>query len=116
MSINYDNRSFRSIANSDTGEVGSETVFHYHQESDVVWAEYAGGEIVRGMFIAKVLKDDSLDMRYQHTNRKGELQTGVCTSVPELLPDGRMRLHERWQWTCGDHSTGESTIEQIPSK
>jgi hypothetical protein len=55
-------------------------------------------------------------MSYQHINRKGELMTGVCTSIPERLSDGRIRLHERWQWTCGDHSTGESIIEEIPSK
>jgi hypothetical protein len=116
MRINYDNRTFRSIANSETGEVGCGTVFHYHQQTNVVWAEYSGGEIIRGMLIAKVKEDGSLDMSYQHINRKGELMTGVCTSIPEPLPDGRIRLHERWQWTCGDHSTGESLIEEIPSK
>ena len=114
MSISYDNRTFRSIANSGTGEVGGDTFFHYHQDGDVVWAEYSGGEIVRGTLIAKVLlPDDSLDMRYQHINRKGDLMTGVCTSVPEFLPDGRIRLHEKWQWTTGNHSSGESIIEEI---
>lgn len=116
MSIHFDNRTFRSISNSDTGQVGSETLFHYHQDGDVVWAEYSGGEIVRGTLIAKVQADDSLEMRYQHVNRKGELMTGVCTSIPELLPDGRIRLHETWQWTCSDHSSGESILEEIPSE
>ena len=116
MSISYDDRRFRSVANSNTGEVGAETVFNYHQAGDVVWAEYSGGEIVRGMLIAKLLADDSLDMRYQHINRNGDLMTGVCTSTPEILPDGRLRLHETWQWTSGDLSSGESTIEEIPAE
>lgn len=116
MSISYDNRTFRSIANSETGEVGSETGFRYHQDGNLVWAEYSGGEIVRGSLIARVLADDSLDMRYQHVNRKGELMTGVCRSVPEILPDGRLRLRETWQWTCGDHSSGESIVEEVPSE
>jgi len=42
--------------------------------------------------------------------------TGVCRSTPELLPDGRIRLHEKWQWTCGDRASGESIIEEILSK
>ena len=42
MSISYDTRQLRSIANSDTGEVGSDTVFHYHQDRDVVWTAYEG--------------------------------------------------------------------------
>lgn len=116
MSISYDDRRFRSVANSETGEVGAETIFHYHQDGDVVWAEYSGGEIVHGMLIALVLDDDLLDMRYQHVNRNGELMTGVCRSIPEILPDGRLRLHEKWQWTSGDLSTGESIVEEIPSE
>ena len=116
MTISYNDRTFRSIANSDTGEVGIATVFHYHQAGDLVWAEYAGGDIVRGTLIAKVLLNDALVMRYQHVNRKGGLMTGICTSTPEILPDGRIRLHEKWQWTCGDHSSGESVIEEILSE
>lgn len=116
MSIDYENRTFRSIANSERGEVGSETVFLYHQEGKVVWAEYSGGEIARGTLIAKVLPDDSLDMRYQHINRKGHLMTGFCKSIPEILPDGRIRLYEEWQWTCGDHSSGSSVIEEISAE
>lgn len=114
MSISYDNRTFRSISNSETGEVGGDTVFYYHHQGDVVWAEYSGGEIIRGTLIAKVLPDDSLDMRYHHINRKRELMTGVCRSIPELLPDGRIRLQETWQWTSGDLSSGTSVLEEIP--
>ena len=66
--INYDNRIFKSVSNSETGEVFAETTFYYHQKENLVWAEYAGGEIVFGSLIAKVLADDSLEMRYQHLN------------------------------------------------
>jgi len=113
MSISYENRKFRSIQNSESGEVGANTLFHYHQSDDLVWAEYSGGEIVFGTLIARVHDDNSLDMRYQHLSRLGELMTGVCRSTPEILTDGRIRLHEKWTWTCGDHSSGESIIEEI---
>lgn len=111
--INYDNRKFASAKNSATGEVSQETIFHYHQKDDLVWAEYSGGAIIFGSLIAKVLENDSLEMRYQHLNEKGELMTGKCFSTPELLPDGRIRLYEKWQWTSGDFSSGESVIEEI---
>jgi hypothetical protein len=115
MAINYDSRTFASTQNSETGEVGPYTVFHYHQNGNVVWAEYSGGEIVHGHLIAVCDDDGVLDMRYHHVNREGELMTGICISTPEILPDGRIRLHEKWQWTCGDNSSGESVIEEIPS-
>lgn len=111
--INYDNKIFASVQNSETGEVGAETGFYYHQKDRLVWAEYAGGAIVFGSLIAKVTDDDCLEMRYQHLNADGELMTGKCFSTPETLADGRIRLREKWQWTSGDFSTGESIIEEI---
>jgi hypothetical protein len=113
VKINYDNRIFKSISNSETGEVSRDTTFHYHQKDNLVWAEYAGGEIVFGSLIAKVLPDDSLEMRYQHLNEKGELMTGKCFAKPEILPDARIRLYEKWHWTSGDFSAGESIVEEI---
>ncbi len=111
--FNYNNKKFTSISNSKTGEVSSETIFHYHQKDDLVWAEYEGGEIVFGTLIAKCDADGVLDMRYQHINVAGELMTGKCHSTPEILNDGRIRLHEKWQWTSGDLSEGKSIIEEI---
>ena len=112
--IDYDGRRFRSLSNSETGEVDAETVFQYHQRGDVVWATYEGGAIRFGTLIAKVDGAGALDMRYHHVNVAGELMTGRCRSTPEILPDGRLRLHERWQWTSGDGSRGESVIEEVP--
>ncbi len=111
--INYNNRRFRAFSNSDTGEVGAGTVFHYRQAGDVVWAEYSGGEIVRGHLIAICGDDGVLDMRYQHINIRGELMTGICVSTPEFVDDGRLRLHETWQWTSGTQASGESVLEEF---
>ncbi|RRB07884.1 n-acetylglutamate synthase [Larkinella rosea] len=109
----YDQKIFGSVANTDNGEVGSETRFWYHQEGEVVWAEYRGGSVVKGFLVAKILADNALDMVYQHLNTDGEFRNGVCHSTPEWLPDGRIRLHERWRWTNGDGSEGASIIEEI---
>ena len=46
--MNLDDKVFRSVANSGAGEVDRQTVFIYHQESDLVWAEYSGGRILKG--------------------------------------------------------------------
>jgi len=52
-------------------------------------------------------------MRYHQINTKGELMTGVCKSKPEILPNGKIRLRETWQWTSGDLSKGESLLVEI---
>jgi len=111
--IDYDGRRFRVTSNSGNGEAQAATEFAYRQRGDVVWATYEGGDVVFGTLIATVAEDSVLDMRYQHLNRLGELRTGKCRSVPERLSDGRIRLHETWQWADGDRSSGTSVIEEI---
>ncbi|NNE66729.1 MAG: n-acetylglutamate synthase [Pyrinomonadaceae bacterium] len=116
MLLNYNNRIFRSVSNSRTGEVSVETVFRYSQKGTLVRGVYSGGEIVYGTLIARCDENGRLDMRYQHLNKEGELKTGVCVSTPEILDDGRVRLHERWRWTCDERDSGESVIEEIDTQ
>ena len=111
----YNGKHFVSIANTPNGEVTGDTIFEYHQMGDVVWAGYEGGGIRKGMLVAVVGAGDSLDMRYQHVNVRGEIMTGLCHSTPQVLANGRIRLHEQWQWTSGDQSKGESIVEEVTS-
>lgn len=111
--ISYDNRIFRSIENTANGQVDGRTVFHYHHVGHVVWATYGGGDVSMGTLVATVGGDGRLDMRYTHVTADGRLMTGECKSTPEILPDGRLRLHEQWWWTCGDESTGSSVLEEV---
>lgn len=111
--INYDGRRFRVSGSTDNSETSAETVFVYRQSGRIVTAEYAGGRIIRGHLIGLVDDDGGIDMRYHQVNERMELMTGRCRSTPELLPDGKVRLHEDWQWTSGDGSAGQSMIEEI---
>jgi len=111
--MNYHNKKFKAVKNTDNGEVSSETIFYYKQTENIVTAEYSGGEIISGHLIAIVDADGCLDMCYHHINTQGELMTGKCFSKPEILPGGRIRLYEKWQWTSGDFSEGESIVEEI---
>ena len=114
MTFSYDGRRFRSVANTPNGEVSGETIFHYHQTGSIVWATYAGGGVRFGHLLAVADDSGMLDMRYHHVNADGVLMTGICRSTPELLSDGRYRVHEQWEWTSGDRSHGQSIIEEIP--
>lgn len=111
--LNYHNRKFSSLSQVENGEVDEETVFHYRQEGKIVWATYTGGAIIFGTLVAKMNMRGELEMVYQHLNKNREFKTGQCHSVPEILPDGRIRLYESWKWTSGDRSSGNSIIEEI---
>ena len=111
--MNYNNKSFRTVSNSENGETSSATIFTYKQEGNILSATYKGGEIIAGHLIGLVDKDGNIEMSYHQINIKGELLTGKCRSTPEIMQNGKIRLHEKWQWTSGDCSKGESIIEEI---
>lgn len=113
IKLNYNNRLFTPVNNSDNGEVSAKTLFKYRQENDIIWAEYSGGEIIRGYLIGTTDIKGKLYFCYQHINVKKEIRTGKCISSPHILPDGRLQLSEEWEWTNGDKSKGYSLIEEI---
>ena len=113
MKINYHNRQFRAVTNSASGQVNAETMFHYTQHGNQLRATYQGGEIDFGYMLGIVNDDNSLDFTYHHIDREGKLKSGHCHSIAELLADGRVRLHETWQWDFGGIGNGQSIVEEV---
>ncbi len=111
--INYNNKKFRPVTNTENGDTDSKTIFEYKQTGKVLTSDYSGGKIVSGHLIGVVDDHGNIDMRYHHINTEGEIMTGICKSTPEIMPNGKIRLYEKWQWTSGDHSDGESVLDQI---
>ncbi len=111
--INYHNKKFRPVVNSENGEVDAQTIFHYQQEENVLSCSYSGNSIKKGNLIGLVANNGEIDMRYHQININNELMTGYCKSTPQILDSGKIRLHEHWQWTSGDLSKGESILEEI---
>ena len=111
--VNYESRRFAPVQNSANGDVDGATVFEYRQRGGRVWARYHGPGVVFGSLVAASDPAGALDMRYRHFTPAGELRAGICRSTPEILPDGRLRLQENWQWTVGDRSTGRSVLEEL---
>lgn len=68
---------------------------------------------MKGHLLGYVDDFGNIDMRYHQIDPAGKIKTGVCFSKPEIMEDGKIRLHEDWKWTCGDHSSGQSVLEEI---
>lgn len=111
--MNYNNKRFRPVQNSDNRETSGETIFVYKQEGNILTSDYAGGQIKKGHLIGLVDEQGNIEMRYHQVNAKGELMTGVCFSTPEIMENGKIRLHEAWKWTSGDGSKGNSILEEM---
>ncbi len=106
----YDGKIFVPKYNSNNGEVNENTVFHYHQNDQMLWGEYSGGDIVRGHLIGTISNDNSINFYYHHINTNAQVKIGKCYSTPHVLPNGKIELHEEWQWLDGDKSAGTSVL------
>ena len=113
MKYNLEGKIFRSTLNSENGDVTSDTLFHYHQDGNVVSAEHEGGSILKGHLLGKILDNGEIDARYHHIQFDGTIMTGKCLSTPQKLPDGTLKFKEQWQWLSGDMSSGYSEIEEV---
>ncbi|AQY52082.1 n-acetylglutamate synthase [Listeria weihenstephanensis] len=111
--VDYQGKKFVVVENSENGEVSTETVFHYFQDGDVISGTYEGGEIERGTLIGVVNRDGSLDFRYNHVSIHKKIRSGTCHSTPENLPNGKLRMHEKWQWNGLERDSGTSIVEEI---
>lgn len=106
-----DGRWFVDVSPRRAGDVGEGTRFGYHEEADgTVWARYEGGRVRLG-FLVGTRHGDELAFRYTHLTVDGDTATGHCSSTIEALDDGRLRLHETWEWDSRP-GRGTSKLEE----
>jgi hypothetical protein len=87
-------------------------VGHYHQQDDLVWADFAGGPVRTGRLVGVRDAAGVIEAAYCQIMLDGEVVAGRCLSTPTVLGDGRVRLTE--QWRRADGSSGVSSIQELP--
>lgn len=106
--INYDGRRFRAVGHGPDSPTAT-----YRQSGDLLWAEFGGGHARRGSLTGLCAEDGTLNFAYTMVLEGGEVIAGRCRSTPEILEDGRILLHEKWE-RYGEHAgSGESQIEEV---
>ncbi|GAA1196597.1 hypothetical protein GCM10009654_61900 [Streptomyces hebeiensis] len=113
MARSLDGRVLSPVADQAPGQVGTATRFVYHEEEGRIWAEYEGGDVVRGHLVG-TRAGDRLDFRYVQLKRDGGTSSGHCLSTVVDLPDGRVRLDETWEWESQE-GRGTSVVEEVRS-
>ena len=100
-----------AVADSGGGVATTDTTFHDSEDNGVVTATYGGGTIRSG-FLIGTRTGDSLDFRYVQLHTDGTTASGHCVTELEVLPDGRIRLSESWEWESRLGS-GRSVAEEV---
>ena len=106
--MNYDNKIFRPISNTDNGETSSETIFIYKQVGNILTSEYTGGKILKGHLIGLVNKDGEIDMRYHQGVACGEIAQRLKSTVDAVYQALR-RIHVALK-ECVEQSDRRSSI------
>jgi hypothetical protein len=105
-----DGRRFAAVSNVG-GEVSADTIFEYRERDGEIWASYAGGAVRRG-YLVGTRAGDQVVLRYVQLNVDGHTSSGRCRSTIMVLGDGRLRMHEVWEWESRPGG-GTSTVEEV---
>lgn len=107
MTIDYNGRRFRKAGGGDGTEA------QYHQDGDLVWADFTGGKVRRGTVTGTCDPDGTIRLAYTMVLVTGEVIAGHTVNVPRREPDGRLVLREQWE-RYGEHAaTGVSYLEEV---
>ena len=105
--IDFNNKVFSLLENSENGKVNSETIFEYKQKGNLVTADYYGGTIKYGKIIAN-LKENKLDMLYLCITIENELKAGKAIADISFTENGKIKLILNWEWLGDKKETGVS--------
>jgi hypothetical protein len=112
--VSYDGKVFVSTGAAETaGCDGSVPAGRYHQRADLVWAELSGGAVRHGSLAGVCDGDGVLRFAYCQVLADGTVVSGDCVSRPERLPDGRLRLHEKWTRHAPRRESGVSVVDEV---
>jgi hypothetical protein len=109
--VDYGGRSFRPVGSVSGPATTDIPVGHYHQDGDLVWAEFSGAAVRVGRLAGTCRPDGVLEAAYCLVTDDGLAVAGACVSTPTVLADGRVRLAEHWRRLDG--STGVSHLEEV---
>lgn len=111
--FNLNNKIFKGIENYDDGDFNQDTIFHYRQDNNIVWATFQAGGTKFGTIVGYIDEQNYIRMTWQYLSTTNEFISGKTISRVEILKDGRYRLHESWTTNLQEPVSGTSVIEEI---
>jgi len=110
--INFHNKTFALVENSQKGAATSKTIFKYQQEGNLVTADYFGGAIRYGKIIAR-LEDNQLHMLYQCLTEEDELKAGKAVADISFNENKLIKLSLNWEWLGDKKEKGTSEYLEL---
>ena len=109
--LSLDGVEMRAVDELSEGQITSATLFTFAESSSVVSARYAGGRVVLGYLIGK-RTSGGVEFSYVQTDTTGHIDSGQSRCNLAILPDGRLRLVEHFQWASRD-GEGVNVLDEV---
>ena len=112
MKFNLEGKTFRVLRNDGPGaDVTTDTRFHFHQQGDIVHAEYSGGRVKLGKLLG-LLEGGVMRHHYLQINDRNEFHSGRSNDEIRLTAQGKIQLVDTWKWESKQGS-GVCILEEI---
>jgi hypothetical protein len=111
--LTLDGRSLAVPGRDGDERPGAGASFRYSQTGDLVHATYTGGRVRLGYRVG-IRRGNHLQSRWAEVLTSGETRCGRADARLEVLPDGRVRLHELWSVDGpGRRSEGVGVADEV---
>ncbi len=95
---NFHKKQFKVIKNDgDDAEVTTETIFHFFQNGELIYAEYKGGKVKYGEIFGLIEKD-TIHFYYSQININGGKNKGSSIDEIKILENKKLQLTDVWKW------------------
>ncbi|MCK5032858.1 MAG: GNAT family N-acetyltransferase [Calditrichia bacterium] len=108
----FNKKKFKVIRNDgQDAEVNMDTIFHYIQNQELLYAEYSGGLVKYGEIFG-VIENDAISFYYEQENLKDIKSRGKSTDKIKILENGKLQLIDEWEWSS-KNGRGICILEEI---
>jgi hypothetical protein len=100
------------VHTSERGVVNKDTIFDFVQNNNEVYAEYSGGQIVRG-FLVGLMGNNNLKFSYCQLQLDGKLDCGTSFCEVSRDENKKIRLIEHFEWASRPGERGINIFEEV---
>ena len=100
------------IQTAANGVVNKDTIFHFTQTGDMVYAEYTGGRIRKGFLVGQN-RNNKLDFTYCQLQTDGVMDSGASSCELMRGEDGKIKLVEHFEWKNRPGEKGVNIFSEI---
>lgn len=110
--IDLNNKEFKLLKNSESGQVTSDTIFKFIQKENKFNGTYYDENIVYGSIIGLIENNQKIFLVYHCILNDGQIRVGEANVTSSIIND-KIKLEMNWKWITGGNEHGISEYLEI---